>query len=172
MDTKKILITFLIILILGISGYLIRKNYFSPDIPSIPPENQISPEDARDNRRITDLDILREAVESYARIYDGQFPLANNWEKISDEESSIFKTLKADNLLNQPLKDPSPDRYYGYRSDGYKYELTAALENKAGGKCEMSGDLCLYKLTKTLEYLRNEYPEEYYQDYEEDYLYE
>ncbi|MCG2693695.1 type II secretion system protein GspG [Candidatus Parcubacteria bacterium] len=161
MDTKKTAIIILIILILGFGGYFIWKNYFSPvSNPSAPAtsQSQISPEDARDNRRIKDIDRLSEAVESYMNDHDGQFPVANEVEKISDEESNVFKTLKAGNYLEKPLKDPAPNKYYyGYISHGYEYELTAALENKTSGKCEISGNLCLYKIRGTSEYLLEQY---------------
>lgn len=121
-------------------------------------KNQISPEDARDNQRIDDINRLSEAVESYLNDHDGQFPVANEAEKISDEESNVFKTLKAGNYLEKSLKDPLPDKYYyGYVSRGFEYELTSVLENKASGKCVIIEDLCLYKIKKTSEYLLEQY---------------
>jgi len=160
MDTKKTAIIILIILILIIGGYFIWNNYFSlsSDVPATTPENQISQEDARDNQRMRDLLYLSEMIDIYAEVHNGQPMVASDWEKISDEESNVFKMLKADNYLEKPLKDPSPDKYYGYRSDGSVYELSAALENKASGKCEISGDLCLYKIQKEgLTYAEDEY---------------
>jgi len=168
MDTKKTAIAILIILTLVIGGYFVWKNYLSPssDVPVTTPETQISPEDARDNQRIMDMDNLREAIESYMANNSGQFPVADEQEKISNEESNIFKTLKAGRYLTQPIKDPAPDKYYyGYRSDGQSYELTAVLENKLSDKCEITNsNLCLYKIHGTFEYFYND------EDYSDEYM--
>lgn len=151
---KKISILFLIIFIISASGCTIVKNDFgsmlkASPVPTPAAEKKISPEDERDNHRISDIMNISTALEQYAKSNNGQYPKAENSEKISDESSSVFQTMNAGGFLYQPIKDPVPDKYYyGYKSDGQAYEITAVLENNESGLCVMAGSYCIYKFKK------------------------
>lgn len=154
MDIKEITILILTVLIFGTTGCTIVKNdsgslaKASPT-PAPEAEKKISPEDERDNHRISDVMNISAALESYAVKNNAQYPKTDGSEKISDEASDVFQAMKASGFLFQPIKDPVPDKYYyGYKSDGQAYELTAVLENKEGGRCAMAGNYCIYKFKK------------------------
>ncbi len=157
MNIKKSIILVLIISAFGAAGCTIVKNK-TEEPPKVSPtptpeaEKKISPEDDRDNQRINDIMNISAALESYASSNvktEGPYPETKGVEKISDESSAVFKQLNQDGYLKQILKDPLPDKYYyGYSSDGFAYELTAVLENKASGLCIMAGNYCIYKFTK------------------------
>ncbi len=161
MLSKRITIFILIIFIFSVSGCTIVKNdsgssKASPTpsalsgVEGMPePEKKLSPEDDRDNHRISDIVNISMAIESYAKGNNGQYPKTEGSEKISDEASNVFQAMKAGGFLYQPIKDPVPDKYYyGYKSDGQAYEITAVLENKNGGRCTMAGNYCIYKFKK------------------------
>lgn len=154
MFAKKISILILVVLTFGASGCAIVKNNSGSSPVTVPvptPEtrNKISPEENRDNHRVSDITNISIALELYAASNNGRYPKTESAEKISDEASNVFKTMKAGGFLFQPIKDPMPDKYYyGYKSDGQAYEITAVFENKNGGRCEMAGSYCIYKFKK------------------------
>lgn len=152
MFSKKTSILILTILIFSASGCtIVKNNSGSLAKPAMTPEaeKKISPEDERDNRRISDIMKFSAALERYAKNNNGQYPKVDGAEKISDEASGVFQIMKAGGYIFQPIKDPKPDKYYyGYKSDGRSYELAAVLENQEGGRCAMAGNYCIYKFTK------------------------
>ncbi len=154
MDIKKIAVIISAILIFSVGGYFIWKSFSgsgssSAPFPSPTPGGSISPEDARDDQRIKDILYLSGIIDIYNLDHDGHVFIAKEGQKISDEGSAVFRELKDSGYLDKALKDPVPDKYYyGYYSDGHTYELTAVLENKSSGKCEIFGDLCVYKISK------------------------
>jgi len=152
MIVKEISLLILIIFVFGASGCTIVKNDsldLPKQTPTPTPEKKISPEEDRDNHRISDIINLSTALERYANSNGGQYPKTEGAEKISDETSNVFKAMYDGGFLFKPIKDPLPDKYdYGYKSDGQAYEITAVLEDKDGGRCEMAGNYCIYKFGK------------------------
>ncbi len=154
MDIKRIFIIISFVLFFAVGGYFIWKSFSGSAVapgffPSPVPADNISPEDARDDQRISDILYLSEIIDNYNFDHKGNIFITDKGQKISDEGSAIFRELKDNGYLSKALKDPLPDKYYyGYYSDAYMYALTAVLENKNSGKCEIIGDLCIYKVTK------------------------
>ena len=97
--------------------------------------------------------ILQQNSGLLKQYYDdyGQYPIANELEKISDENSNYYKILAVperlpSTLIEEYLFDPlDPEFYYTYKSDGRSYELTARLENLEDEDCVMENGICLYK---------------------------
>ncbi|MFA6096086.1 MAG: hypothetical protein WC788_00485 [Candidatus Paceibacterota bacterium] len=115
--------------------------------PEIPTANQ-TPDD-RDNQRVKDLGDISYAIDEYAKYNQNEYPITNGYEKISDENSYIYKLLRQDWYLKKNYIDPlSGSRFYGYRSDGKSYELTAAFEDTNDPRCEPFGNLCVYIVKK------------------------
>lgn len=105
--------------------------------------------DDRDNQRVGDLKEIGIAIDEYAKLNNGEYPSTNGFEKISDENSYIFMFLSQNGYLKKNYKDPlSGSYFYGYSSDGKKYELTAALEDLKDSRCEIIGTLCIYRIKK------------------------
>jgi len=157
MDNKKIIMAVLVILVFILAGVLAWKSFFglapggvSSALVSPVQNIVLSPEDTRDEQRIKDLLILSEKIDINNTDRGNYAFIANEWQNISDEKSGIFRELQDTGNLENPLKDPSPDKYYSYWSDGNAYELRAILENKNSDKCELSGELCIYKIRKDL----------------------
>lgn len=101
----------------------------------------------RDGKRIDDISALSGVLEKYAGEHDGRYPVSSGIEKISDEWSAVYKALVQDIKPERSFSDPIPGKYYyGYRSDGETYDLTAVLENQKDTRCNMEGDLCIHRV--------------------------
>lgn len=120
-----------------------------PDGNKPPEDIQTDPTpDDRDNQRVRDLSEIGLALDQYAKFNKNQYPRTNGYEKISDTNSSIAKFLLQEGYFKRIYKDPVSSSYYGYKSDGKSYELTAAFEDKNDVRCGRVGDLCIYVLKK------------------------
>lgn len=105
-----------------------------------------SQKQARDARRLSDLNAISLALKEYAddnsHLYpqttlDG--PSTNQAPTLSEaKKAEIFSLGVSGNLLDEALtpnyivtmpKDPSPEYYYSYISDGYHYRLFAVSES-------------------------------------------
>ncbi|MBU4338650.1 hypothetical protein KKB43_05340 [Patescibacteria group bacterium] len=105
---------------------------------------------SRDDRRIINLDFYSQALEDYLKNNE-KYPIAEETEKISDENSNIFQILKNGGYIAESYKDPSGgDKYYGYKSDGVSYELSAVLEDNKDSRCNIEGNYCVYRLKKEI----------------------
>lgn len=114
---------------------------------------------SRDLRRISDLNQLRTAIGLYFS-ETGSYPSTGGiLERITEEtkrNSALCKALVYEYpvsggavLADCPTDPLGPPAFYGYRSDGRTYELTAALEDPecdVGGVVR-AGSLCLYRVT-------------------------
>jgi len=155
MKPTRVLIVILIIAVIGTGAYVAWKNYSKQNDKIEVSNNKQSVVDEeavkrtnRDNRRIADLNIIGRALVDYARDNNNQYPKTNGTEKISNENSLSFKTLKDGGYLGQLYQDPIPDKYYyGYKSDGLRFDLTAVLEDKSDSRCSIKGNFCIYKFT-------------------------
>jgi len=105
--------------------------------------------DDRDNQRVKDLNDIGLAIDEYSKFNNNEYPVTSGYENISDENSYVYKLLRQDGYLRKKYEDPiSGSYFYGYKSDGKSYELTAALEDKNDPRCENIGNYCIYKLKK------------------------
>lgn len=113
-------------------------------------ENSLIPDQLLKNRdviRKRDLNDIANALKIYAEDSNGKYPISNEVVKLSDE-SSIRKEIFTYTGAMTDFKDPKyPEFYYGYKSDGSYFELTARLENLKDKECELiKNDLCIYKI--------------------------
>ncbi len=98
---------------------------------------------AHDAKRQSDLQQLRTALIFY---YDdnNSYPIAKNMEKTSEKNSAIYK-LVPKYISEIPVDSLEPNYYYGYKSDGKTYELTARAEEKGSARCtKINENLCLF----------------------------
>lgn len=105
--------------------------------------------DDRDNQRVKDLAEISAAIDEFAKFNKGIFPETGGYEKISEEDNYVFKLLRRNGYLKKIYKDPlSGSYFYGYKSNGNSYELTASLEDREDVRCVRSGELCIFIIKK------------------------
>jgi type II secretory pathway pseudopilin PulG len=170
MKTMKKIIILLLVAVISYGGYITWKNYSeqkgleeggSVDVPTgqiekeeediyvIDEQVQTSNEGERDNQRKLDLSEIGLAIDEYAKFNKGEYPVSAGYERISDKNSSLNQMLRGNGFLRKDYSDPSSgESFYGYKSDGKSYELTAALENKSDISCVNIGSYCIYSLKK------------------------
>lgn len=104
----------------------------------------------RDDQRVKDIETIARALDAYAAKNpkaEGPYPKSNGLEKIDGPYSSTASVLRESGYWKEQVKDPlSPKSFYGYKSDGYSYELTAVLENKNDKRCTVEGSLCIHRV--------------------------
>lgn len=151
--------TFLILLLLLL---LISTGLFSFKDKFFLPESEIENKDSQqgefvekedndfiktsDEERKADLNEIKIALKAYYNNNDNKYIISNEFTKLNNRDSFIYKELlKYAN--EESLEDPKyPEFYYGYKSDGNYYELSARLENLEDKECEFLNDeLCIYK---------------------------
>lgn len=98
---------------------------------------------ARDNKRKTDLEQIRAALEMY-RADNDLYPVGG-W-------STMTNALSGGNYLNDIPQDPKAYSYYYNSDDGLSYSLCAFFESggddDCGDNCNApGGQECNYKLT-------------------------
>jgi len=116
---------------------------------SISNQNIVSPSAAaaRDNRRKSDLNQLQLALEMYYNT-KGSYPVSEQTSMSTQE--GFLNELVSEGIIASVPQDPKAGEgwYYGYRSDGKSYELSARLENTSDPACQMtSSGYCLYFIT-------------------------
>lgn len=173
MEKTKKIIVLLIVMLIAYGGYSTWKSYLDQkgldegqkvtlpvkemeknegNVPEIePPETESGnlTSDDRDNQRVKDLREISFALDEYAKFNKNEYPITNGYEKISDENGYIYKLLRQDGYLKGSYEDPlSSAYYYGYKSDGKSYELTAAFEDMNDPRCKNLGNYCIYVLSK------------------------
>lgn len=153
-NIKILIILLLIVAIIGSGVYFIRKGKSEQDSQVQPHgENSFIDEGSakraeRDNRRIVDLNIIGRALIEYSKNNANQYPKTNGIERISNGDNFVFKTLKNGRYLDQLYKDPISEKYYyGYDSNGSRFDLSAVLEDKNDARCSVKGNICIYKFT-------------------------
>jgi len=100
---------------------------------------------ANDTQRKTDLANLKAALKQYYQANQA-YPIAAIVEKTSDTDC-VLKVLVPTYIAKLPVDPLSPTKYYGYKSDGKTYELTAVLEDTTDPAGIKTGSLYLYKVT-------------------------
>lgn len=98
---------------------------------------------AHDAKRKADLTKIAIALEDLATATKPfSYPNTNNQVVRLDKEESIRQALSP--YLKKLPSDPlDPDRYYGYKSDGRSFRLSAVLENVSDPTGRQDGDLYL-----------------------------
>lgn len=94
----------------------------------------------RDAKRMSDLQRIKTMLVFYQNRY-GVYPITKGMEKTNDKNGAIQK------FGGIPIDPLNPNYYYGYKSDGKSFELSARLENLENTQCKkISPDVCLYIL--------------------------
>ncbi|MEK7142656.1 MAG: type II secretion system protein GspG [Patescibacteria group bacterium] len=99
-----------------------------------------------DQIRKSNLLTIKSALKKYY-IDNSTYPESLNISKTSDINGSLAKNLIPSYLEELPDDPLSPQYWYGYKSDGLTFELTAVLEDKSDPEGIMSGSNFLYKIT-------------------------
>jgi len=125
-----------------------------------------------DKKRKESLDEIKNALETY-QSEKNTYPISNEFVKLNDENSFIYNEI-IEYVDKENLKDPKdPEFYYGYKSDGNYFELTAKLENPENEDCELINSItCIYKIkseknveeVKNIEILTVENVKKYFQE--------
>lgn len=98
-----------------------------------------------DLQRKTDLANIKTALKKYYQAKQA-YPEATAVQKTSDTDTAL-KVLVPDYLTQVPVDPLSPQNYYGYKSDGKTFELTAVLEDTTDPAGIKTGNIYLYKVT-------------------------
>lgn len=99
----------------------------------------------RDVQRKADLrDIAVALVEYAATQHPFQYPKVDGVIHL-DKDSAVAKAI-APYLPTLPSDPLASDRYYGYSSDGTRFELTASLENTGDASAKQVGTLAIYSV--------------------------
>lgn len=126
----------------------------SPEInPQISPQGSLSPSSSpqttanvNDETRKKDLANIKNALKKY---YDQKsvYPVSLTIVKTSDQNGSLYLALVPGYIESLPDDPTAPSLYYGYKSDGQTFELTAVLEDKSDAAGTMTNGYNLYKIT-------------------------
>lgn len=116
--------------------------------PSITtPFSPVSVFNKNDSARKADLANLKTALLTYYN--DKQsYPVSPVLAKASDP-NGILKVLVPTYIVQLPIDPLSPNSYYGYKSDGKSFTLSASLEDQADPSGVPVGNLYLYQVTNT-----------------------
>lgn len=164
------LIVILFILFSAISGFSFDKmknetdmpfgSYFQnktgeKDNPSEKARNDetLSEIKKRDEQRISDLDSISLMLWRYKE-KNGSYPASDLVVKLNENNGTVSEIRSANDGKDIPT-DPVEKYYYGYKSDGETYELSAVLENKNDKRCEVEGNFCIYRF-KQVKVVQNE----------------
>jgi len=114
----------------------------------------------RDSKRKSDLWEISLALNLYYSDYN-QYPVSINLERVNDENSNFYKALVPNYLsglqIEEFLFDPKhPEFWYGYKSDGKTFELTARLENLEDEDCIIEDGICIYNPVKIIKKMEAE----------------
>jgi len=99
----------------------------------------------RDNQRRSDLKSVADALASY-KTKNSNYPVAASLVKLNASGNSLAKVLASGYIPSLP-KDPQDSLgwYYGYKSDGKTFTLSARMEESAADTTQ-SGGINLYYL--------------------------
>ncbi|MBU3925066.1 hypothetical protein KJ854_03965, partial [Patescibacteria group bacterium] len=155
-------IALVIVLVFIIGGYFVWQNYQKSKLASqVVPYSESSEKagekaavsaikslaENRDMKRKIDLVNLLLALQNYKKDKN-IYPSTNGLTEKTDDKNSTINSLVPKYIKNIPIDAQSPTFYYGYSSDGKSFAITARLENEKNIDCNMSGKICLYKLTE------------------------
>ncbi len=98
-----------------------------------------------DERRAIDLVIVNNALADYYKD-NNKYPSTGSAMQRMNGENILSKELAAKYLPSLPFDPDDPKSFYGYKSDGNYYELTAALEDQNSSVCRPEGTRCIFKI--------------------------
>ena len=158
---KPIIVILILLAIIGSAGIIYATGNFDKVVDKVFRQDEVEEkeekktltiEEKRDNQRIADLQIISDALDEYAsqnKKTENPYPISNGLEKISDEPCILHKVFK-EAMSEIPVDPKHPKSWYGYKSDGKTYELTAVLEDKNNTRCIINKEnICIYRVRKT-----------------------
>jgi len=98
-----------------------------------------------DQKRAIDLVIVANALQNYYKD-NSKYPFTEEKMQRMNGENVLLTELVSKYLPSLPADPNSPNAFYGYKSNGVYYELTAVLEDKNSSVCRMSGNLCIFMI--------------------------
>ncbi|MCL5407508.1 MAG: type II secretion system protein GspG [Patescibacteria group bacterium] len=101
-----------------------------------------------DQTRKKDLANLKDALKKYYAV-KAEYPVSTDQIKTSDQTSILAQALAPTYLQSLPNDPSAPKFYYGYKSDGQNFELTAVLEDKSDSTGTLTGSYNIYKVTNS-----------------------
>ena len=116
----------------------------SPDVSSTP---QVT-SNVNDETRKKDLANIKSALRKYY-LDKSEYPKSEALIKTSDKTSVLATAVVPAYLESLPDDPQAPQFYYGYKSDGQNYELTAVLEDKSDPSGVLTGAYNIYKITNS-----------------------
>ena len=78
-----------------------------------------------------------------------EYPKNATMIKTSDKTSVLAQALVPAYLDSLPDDPQAPQFYYGYKSDGQTFEITAVLEDKSDSSGTIIGSYNIYKITNS-----------------------
>jgi len=107
-----------------------------------------APIKTNDSKRIADLNALSFGLEMYY-LKNNSYPVSRTLIRTNEKESVLYKSLEEYGYIppdGMPVDPKDPEFFYGYKSDGQNYELTAVLEDQTNPECVMEGELCIFRI--------------------------
>ena len=107
-----------------------------------------TPAKTNDSRRIADLNTLSFALKMYYA-ENKSYPVSHTLIRTSEKGSALYKSLEEYGYMlpdGIPVDPKEPEFFYGYKSDGQNYELTAVLEDQTNPACVMEGEFCIFRI--------------------------
>lgn len=95
----------------------------------------------RDQQRVSDLSAIQNQLESRYLTNSG-YPTSAEVSRLDDPTTAVAVAIGT-------YTDPTPEQYYyGYRSDGQTYTLSAVIEDSTLTTCTPTGPICLYTIER------------------------
>jgi len=123
------------------------QNLWKKTATTTPVTTTVDTKSVNDKTRKSDLANLKAALTAYYQA-EQSYPVAETSQKTSDKTSAL-SVLVPTYIAALPDDPLAPTYYYGYKSDGKTFELTAVLEDRSLGDGTLVGSLYLYKVTDT-----------------------
>ncbi|OHA47274.1 MAG: hypothetical protein A3B75_02570 [Candidatus Terrybacteria bacterium RIFCSPHIGHO2_02_FULL_43_14] len=123
-----------------------QPNPETPPAPEPPPP----PQQTNDDIRAADLNIVAGGLASYAVANAGAYPSTQDQLVHLDALATPCIELLAANFIALCPNDPAgAPAFYGYKSNGVSYEVTAKLDDAACARtgAVFNGSICLYKVS-------------------------
>jgi len=129
-------------------GFLDKFWGVSPTPTPVASETSTPTAQSNDSVRKQNLASIAQSLQKYYAD-NTAYPISAVMIKTSDTQSVLAQSLVPSyitTLADDPL---APSFYYGYKSDGKTFELSAVLEDKTDVAGTLSGNLNIYKVTNT-----------------------
>ncbi len=122
-------------------------------VPEPTPEPEPVPVQSNDDVRVSNVDVLATGLNSYFSL-NGMYPGTNGDLVHVAATASPCVELLSLNLIPACPSDPAGEpSFYGYKSDGVTFELTAKLDDTVCARSGVvaAGAICLYKVVGPLQ---------------------